>query len=178
MKKSLLLMLALSLLFTACPNSSELYDFDKDGSLDAEDCAPSDPLIHPGADDPYGDGIDQDCDGGDGVDLDGDGYPSNLEVGDPLLDCDDSFYPDAPDIYNDGLDHNCDGTDGIDSDGDGVAVSGGDCNDSDPTEYAGAPEICNGELEDCTGTLPDDEVDGDGDGYVECVGWVGLGQTR
>ena len=332
---------------SSCQEATSLYDLDEDGSLDADDCAPSDPLIHPaaddpygdgidqncdgtdgdasdldndgapnetdcgpddstihpGADDPYGDGIDQDCDGGDGIDLDGDGYPSNLEIGDPLLDCNDSdaalspadqdadgystcagdcndldasvtpndgdldgystcdgdcddsndlispdqvevcdlidndcdsssgevgdgvdgdgdgdaacadcddsdgtaetldrdgdgistcgpdglpdtsdddcddnnnsFYPGAPDVYGDVADHNCDGTDGIDSDGDGVAVLGGDCNDSDPTEYPGAPEICNGELENCTGTLPADEIDGDGDGYVECVGWVG-----
>jgi hypothetical protein len=30
------------------------------------DCAPFDPGIHPGADDPIGDGIDQNCDGFDG----------------------------------------------------------------------------------------------------------------
>lgn len=299
---SLVILLALPGLGCGCTGEM-LYDFDSDGSLDADDCQPADPSIHPAADDPYGDGIDQNCDGADGVDLDGDGYPSNLEVGDPLLDCNDSdaalspadqdgdgysscagdcndldasmtpndgdldgysscdgdcddsndlrnpglaevcdlldndcdsstgevgdgvdgdgdgdpscgdcddsdgtaetldrdgdgistcgpdglpytgdddcddnnnsFYPGAPDGYGDGLDSNCDGTDGIDSDGDGVAVLGDDCNDSDPTEYPGAPELCNGEIEDCDGTLPDDEVDGDGDGYVECVGWVG-----
>jgi arylsulfatase A-like enzyme len=44
-------------------------DFDSDGYLGwwgENDCAPWDPRIHPFADDPVGDGIDQDCDGADG----------------------------------------------------------------------------------------------------------------
>ena len=38
-------------LFTlsSCQEAASLYDFDDDGSLDGDDCAPSDPLIHPGA---------------------------------------------------------------------------------------------------------------------------------
>ena len=298
------LLVLLALLALGCSSPGEvLQDFDGDGSLDADDCDPADGSVHPGADDPYGDGVDQNCDGGDGVDLDGDGYPSNLEVGDPLLDCNDSdaalspadqdadgystcagdcddlddsmtpndgdldgystcdgdcddsndlmnpgqaevcdlfdndcdsstgelgdgtdedgdgdaacadcddsdgtaetldrdgdgvstcgpdgspdtsdddcddndasFYPGAADGYGDSLDSNCDGTDGIDNDGDGVAVLAGDCDDAKASRYPGANELCNGLIDDCGATLPEDETDSDGDGYVACVGWTG-----
>lgn len=38
-------------------------DRDGDGWVDADDCAPSKPAIHPGAEDVPDDGVDQDCDG-------------------------------------------------------------------------------------------------------------------
>ncbi len=50
----------------------EDFDLDEDGYLDREgcgdgpDCDDSDASVHPGADDPEGDGVDQDCDGDDG----------------------------------------------------------------------------------------------------------------
>ncbi len=34
---------------SSCQSSSVLHDFDEDGSLDENDCGPSDPLVHPGA---------------------------------------------------------------------------------------------------------------------------------
>ena len=88
MKRSLTMLVLFSCL-AGCPDNS-LYDFDGDGSLDNEDCDPSNPAVYPGADDGYGDGIDQNCDGIDGnaVDQDGDGYTN-------ALDCDDS----DPDIH-------------------------------------------------------------------------------
>jgi hypothetical protein len=147
-----------------------LYDFDEDGSLDADDCAPSDPLIHPGAGDPYGDGIDQNCDGADGVDSDGDGYPANDDLADPsLYDCDDSLasvHPGATDSVGDGVDSNCDGHDGTDGDGDtfaSLSSGGSDCSDDDAAIHPGAVDpYGDGVDQNCDGT---DGVDTDGDGY-------------
>jgi hypothetical protein len=50
---------------------SELFgvsdlDDDSDGTLYFDDCDDCDPTAFPGAFDPFGDGVDQDCDGGDG----------------------------------------------------------------------------------------------------------------
>jgi cysteine-rich repeat protein len=41
----------------------EVEDFDRDGSLEYDDCDDTNPAIHPGAYDVPDDGIDQDCDG-------------------------------------------------------------------------------------------------------------------
>jgi hypothetical protein len=58
--------LALSLLL-GCTDQTYRFDFDEDGWEDRQDCDPADPDIHPEADDPVGDDIDQDCDGADGT---------------------------------------------------------------------------------------------------------------
>ncbi len=47
-------------------------------------------------------------------------------------------------------------------------VCEGDCDDADGTSWPGAAEDCDGEDNDCDGTVPDDEVDNDSDGFAEC----------
>jgi len=60
-----------------------------------------------------------------------------------------------------------------DADGDGYdddACGGSDCDDGDATVHPGAPEVCDGVLDnDCSGNTDPDEVDNDGDGYSECA---------
>ena len=56
-----------------------------------------------------------------------------------------------------------------DEDGDGY-YSDIDCNDHDSITYPGAPELCDGKDNDCDGTVPAEEVDGDGDGVSKCDG--------
>ena len=113
-------------------------------------------------------------------------------------DCDDgdhTVYPEASELC-DGQDNDCDGVlldEESDLDGDtwvacttddggwdGDAVSGGDdCDDTDPSLFPGAPELCDGLINGCGVDLADDEVDDDGDGAVECTfdadGWDGDG---
>ncbi|MEM7249757.1 MAG: MopE-related protein, partial [Acidobacteriota bacterium] len=63
----------------------------------------------------------------------------------------------------------------IDLDADGQTADDGDCDDTDPTVYLGAPELCDGEDNNCDGVTPVTEVDNDADGYVEC--WPSPGVT-
>ena len=122
-------------------------------------------------------------------------------------DCDDidpSIYPGADEYCGDGVDNNCDGSidestavdasiwyQDSDSDGSGnqnavayactqpigYVVNDVDCDDTDSTIYPNASELCDGQVNDCNSSLPTNEVDSDGDGYVECTvdinGWDG-----
>jgi len=145
-------------------------DFDEDGTVDADDCAPADPEFYPGALDEFGDGLDQNCDGADGIDGDGDGFGAGAG---PEGDCDDldpDSYPHAPDQVGDATDSNCDGTDGEDEDGDGFASTGSggtDCDDSSASVNPSAADDCDGLDEDCDGA---DGSDQDGDGVTTCEG--------
>ena len=166
------------------------------------DCDDSDPGINPGVVESCTSGdIDLNCDGvaPSDTDNDGDGYPACEDCNDT----DAAIHPQATEVC-DGQDNDCsgvpDGADALDaltwypdSDGDsygdaqnplpscdfplGYASNLLDCDDTDDTVYPGATEICDGLANDCNGSLPDDEIDNDADGYVECVidedGWDG-----
>ena len=122
-----------------------------------------------------------------------------------LTDCDDgeaTIYPNAPE-YCDGVDNNCDtivdedsALDALtwywDGDSDGFGISNlnqvscsqpsgfvsqdTDCDDTDSTIYPAAPELCDGQINTCGGSLPSNEIDDDSDGYVDCSitgNWLG-----
>ena len=116
------------------------------------DCNDGDATIHPGASEVC-DGLDQDCDllVDEGVtsvyvlDADGDGFHAagtNTNACSP---------PSGGHILH--------------------SNSGGeDCDDTDDTRYPGAPELCDGQINNCnTTTLPDNEDDDDGDGVIDCA---------
>lgn len=83
-----------------CPDVCEGADRDADGVPAApcgSDCDDDDALVHAGAVDPAGDGVDSDCDGADGVDLDGDGHLDARAAGDDCDDGDATIHPGAND---------------------------------------------------------------------------------
>jgi hypothetical protein len=114
-------------------------------------------------------------------------------------DCDDqdaTVFPSASEILDDGIDQDCNDFDSIscivDADGDGFgttlgttviaddgvcdadqneATSSDDCDENDANTYPGASELCDGNDNDCAGSIPADELDGDGDSFVICSGW-------
>ena len=130
-------------------------DSDGDGNFAAcGDCDDANPDVFDGAVDVCDDGIDQDCSGADeGLDDDGDGGTDAACGGD---DCDDS--DPAIDVSTN-------------ADGDLFTVCIGDCDDSDPNVYPGAPEVaCDAVDDDCDGVIDGDLDDADGDGFTGCDG--------
>ena len=62
---------------------------------------------------------------------------------------------------------------GTDADGDGVTIEAGDCDDTDPANFPGNEEACDGRDGDCIAGADfadanGDETDGDGDGSLAC----------
>jgi hypothetical protein len=153
-------------------------DEDEDGFAARVDCDDTDPDVHPGADEVWYDGVDQDCDGNDD-DADGDSF-----AGDTGPDCDDTdptVHPGASEVC-DGADDDCDGEpdDGVtttwwvddDDDGfgggtaveactapEGATALGGDCDDTDPDVHPAAAEVCDEVDQDCD-DLVDEGVQG------------------
>ncbi|HZE88470.1 MAG TPA: putative metal-binding motif-containing protein, partial [Verrucomicrobiae bacterium] len=116
--------------------------------------------------------------------LDGDAYPDMI-AGVPLRDAGVGADVGSALFFSPKVLGDCDG-DGIpnttdtctDKDGDGFgntsfgAPSGcaADCDDERANVHPGAPEICDGLDDNCDGSLPANEVDGDGDGVPTCAG--------
>jgi len=170
---------ALLLLVVGCPGGDDTYDFDGDGTVDSNDCAPEDPAVYPEAPDDVGDGVDSDCDGVDGTDDDGDGFASPASGGDDCNDDDFNIHPGATEIADDNIDQDCDGEDLVcnadgdamtsiacggedcddnnnactddcdDLDEDGQRICDGDCDDTDPFRHPGLTEVCDGLDNDC-----------------------------
>jgi hypothetical protein len=107
-------------------------------------------------------------------DDDNDGDPDAADC-EPL---DPDFSSEGVEIPCNGIDENCNGMDDDtpDADLDGFDACGdderaADCDDDDPNSFPEAPELCDGNDNACDGTVPIDELDIDGDGYVECSAW-------
>ncbi len=159
------------------------------------DCDDSDASVYLGHPEEC-DGKDNDCNGDIPEveeDNDNDNYVecASLVVNPPFqleADCDDeddTINPGQAEIQCDYVDNNCDGQLGeeeTDADIDGQDECSGDCNDSTPIVWDGAPELCDALDNDCDGLVPELELDHDADGYVECdeedlpwpVGYYGI----
>lgn len=118
--------------------------------------------------------------GGGKLDADGDGLASELDCND----ADPTTFPGAPELA-DGIDNDCDGlvdgtasppTDtGPDADADGYSEAAGDCDETQPSVFPGAPEVFDGLDNDCDGMLdedapPADPNDADADGWSPAQG--------
>ncbi len=64
-----------------------------------------------------------------------------------------------------------------DGDGDGVSEYRGDCDDEDASIHPGAVESCDGIDTDCSGSWDSWELDGDGDGALDCLDQDGDGAS-
>ncbi|MCS6799358.1 MAG: MopE-related protein, partial [Myxococcota bacterium] len=160
---------------------------DLPGTCDCDDAVAG---IHPDADDPCGDFVDQDCSGADNAcDRDGDGFAADVDRG-GSPDCDDTdplIHPDAAEVCTpEGsptrVDENCNGLvdellecapDDLDRDGspDCSVVEPGvpcDCNDCDPGVRPGTTDRCGDDVDgDCSGAdeaCPAGDTDRDGHG--------------
>jgi len=119
------------------------WDTDADGVGDVADNCPDEPNV-------------------DQADFDADGIGDACDLSPEGGDADEDGVPDPLD--------RCQGDDALgDVDNDRWCADL-DCDDRDGTVHPNAVERCDGLDTDCDGTIPSDEVDNDGDGWLECGG--------
>ena len=143
------------------------------------DCDDTRATVYPGAADICDGILDNNCDGiADTLEADTDGDGLSLCNGD----CDDTNGAIPGQEVCDGLDNNCNTQvdEGFDADGDGVVTCGADgtpgtadddCDDGNGSIYPGAPDVCDGVIDNNCDFVSDPlETDDDGDGTSECAG--------
>ncbi|MBW2253706.1 MAG: SUMF1/EgtB/PvdO family nonheme iron enzyme [Deltaproteobacteria bacterium] len=134
----------LSLVLCACLPVEEPPDDDGDGWFLSGDCNDDDDTVYPGAE--------ERCDG-------------------QLNDCNSSML--AGEVDDDGDHYVVCTIDAGGWDGDDTILGGDDCDEVDGTIHPGAAEICDGANNDCDDlnwpTVASDEIDDDGDQYVDCA---------
>jgi hypothetical protein len=136
-----------------CDGHVGYADNDGDGWASCEECDDGDATINPGADE-YCDGVDNDCDG--------------LIDEDQAVDADTWYFDADGDGYG-----NSRASTAACSQPAGYVANASDCNDVDAAIHPGADEHCNGDDDDCDGTIDEDDavdaptwyLDDDGDGY-------------
>jgi hypothetical protein len=111
-------------------------DIDGDGDPNLTDCAQANPAVHHGAIEACN-GKDDDCDG-------------VIDQADSMG-CEATYYDNDNDGFGNGANSKClCGPQGKYS-----ASAGTDCNDANPLVFPGAPEVCNGLDDDCSGAADD-----------------------
>ncbi|MCB9674796.1 MAG: hypothetical protein H6737_06740 [Alphaproteobacteria bacterium] len=164
--------------------ASALYPGQQGGTAPAGgDCNDGNPVVNPGRDETFYDGIDSDCDGFNDFDADRDGFVRRgfeskaggtaTNTGD-CADDDPNAHPGGFEIYYDGVDGDCDDRNDYDADGDGHLAIGyeafatpglrtGDCDDLEPAAFPGNVDVLYDGIDgDCDGFS---DFDGDRDGY-------------
>ncbi len=159
--------IVLASLLCSCLGKPPGLDMDGDGYEYPEDCDDNAADFHPGAEEIWYDGADQDCDGQSDYDQDGDGFDHRDHGGDDCDDTDAAVNPEAAEQYYDGVDQDCDEHSDFDKDWDGydseADAGGDDCDDGDPSINPGAEDTWyDGVDSDCGG---EDDYDQDGDGF-------------
>jgi hypothetical protein len=163
-----------------------------------EDCNDGNPDINPGALE-ICNGVDDDCDGTTADGVDEPWLGSSCDGPDTDL-CEEGTYSCVGGVQTcsdltsdnldlcDGLDNDCNGStaDGADEPWMGSGCDGPDTDLCDEGEYSCVGgvqscsdltgdnvEVCDGLDNDCIGPIHGEEIDDDGDHYVECDEWVG-----
>ena len=169
----------------------------------ADDCDDSDDTVYPTASE-LCDGQDNGCNGVLPVDeidndfdtfvectVDSNGWDGvNIQGGEDCNDANILIYPSGTE-WCDGIANICTATldsNEVDDDSDfyvecsnwtgaSSILGGDDCNDAENTVYPNAPELCDGQDNSCAGGIVVNEIDNDGDSFVECTidggGWDG-----